>query len=288
MKMRNTPSVFYIAILVFGICLTAHAAPIVVPPGLNPGDTYQLAFVSSYTVSAVGDYPSYYDAIVQANADDSGWYTGMGLTWEAIASFGGQTQPLNEAGENDDGPIAAHPCPQPSAVQANVHAMVYGQVYNTAGGLLAEDYDDFWGVGATRNLMLFPDGSPLSDFAHVWTGSTEQGAPGVTHGIGSLPWPFNYHLHISTAIGAQEDLQAGTQDDYATYGIALPYWDPPVHGVYDHLFDGGDAPKTEYKHLYALSSVITVPAHPIPLPPAILLLATGLAGLTGSRKRFGR
>ncbi len=98
----------------------------------------------------------------------------MGLTWSAIASFGGDVE---DYGADIDWPypyswmpaygrpsgIPEHP---PNTVAANSHAMAYGRVYNTAGQILAYDHFDFW-VGGLRNPTLFPDGSPVLDYTRV-------------------------------------------------------------------------------------------------------------------------
>ena len=44
---RSAAAVFCVWVVAVGIASSVKAAPIVVPAGLSPGDTYRLAFVTS-------------------------------------------------------------------------------------------------------------------------------------------------------------------------------------------------------------------------------------------------
>lgn len=74
---------------------TGAAAPILVPPGLNPGDRYQLVFVTAGTRDALSSNISDYNAFVNADAnqfhigpdDFSG--SGFPIRWQAIVSVFG-------------------------------------------------------------------------------------------------------------------------------------------------------------------------------------------------------
>lgn len=45
LRALTAPAIFGVAL--FGMASAAQAAPITIPVGLNPGDTYRLAFVTS-------------------------------------------------------------------------------------------------------------------------------------------------------------------------------------------------------------------------------------------------
>ena len=57
-----------------------------VPPSLNPGDPYHLAFVTSTTRDATSSDMSDYNDFVQATADAAGIGSSVGVDWFAIAS----------------------------------------------------------------------------------------------------------------------------------------------------------------------------------------------------------
>ena len=66
--------------------LTASAAPITVPTGLNPGDQYRLAFVTSTTRDATSSNIADYNAFVTAAANSVPQFVALGTTWHAIGS----------------------------------------------------------------------------------------------------------------------------------------------------------------------------------------------------------
>ena len=58
------------ALAIAGIASRLYADPIIVPPGLNPGDKYRLVFVTSTTTDATSPDISYYNSFVTNVADD--------------------------------------------------------------------------------------------------------------------------------------------------------------------------------------------------------------------------
>ena len=65
---------------------TASAAPITVPTGLNPGEQYRLAFVTSTTRDATSSNIADYNAFVTATANAVPELAELGITWKAIGS----------------------------------------------------------------------------------------------------------------------------------------------------------------------------------------------------------
>jgi hypothetical protein len=65
---------------------TATAIPITVPTGLNPGDEYRLAFVTSTTRDATSSDITVYNGFVTASANAVTELALLGSTWTAIAS----------------------------------------------------------------------------------------------------------------------------------------------------------------------------------------------------------
>lgn len=71
---------------VAGLASRSDAAIITVPPGLSPGDTYRLVFVTSTIRNATSSDIGVYNAFVQSVADASPDLSALGATWFAIAS----------------------------------------------------------------------------------------------------------------------------------------------------------------------------------------------------------
>ncbi|NKB20945.1 MAG: PEP-CTERM sorting domain-containing protein [Alphaproteobacteria bacterium] len=65
---------------------SAQAAPITVPTGLNVGDSYRLAFVTSNTMNAISSNLADYNAFVTAAANSQATLAALGTAWYAIAS----------------------------------------------------------------------------------------------------------------------------------------------------------------------------------------------------------
>ncbi|MCA9216183.1 MAG: hypothetical protein KDB27_24110, partial [Planctomycetales bacterium] len=61
-------------------------ASIMIPDGLEPGDTYQLVFNSSRSISATSSDIETYNRFVQSVADRAGLGDSEGITWSAIVS----------------------------------------------------------------------------------------------------------------------------------------------------------------------------------------------------------
>ena len=62
------------------------AAIITTPTGLNPGDQYRLAFVTSGTRDGPSEDLTVYDSFVQAAADANSELAALGATWKVIGS----------------------------------------------------------------------------------------------------------------------------------------------------------------------------------------------------------
>lgn len=64
----------------------AQAAPITIPTGLNPGDTYRLAFVTSTARNATSSNIADYNTFVTGVANTQAALAALATTWTAIAS----------------------------------------------------------------------------------------------------------------------------------------------------------------------------------------------------------
>jgi hypothetical protein len=165
--------------LVIAACLFTGAASLradpIVPAGLQPGDHYHIAFVTSFTTGIVADtsvpppfYPDFggiaaADYIIEDTAAAVGYVPGWSfsdVTWKAILST--------------------------TTVSARDHVNVQGPVYNTRGELVATGAADLWD-GTIAHAIQYDEGGGdiFSDFA-VFTGSS--GVGGVTAGPCGSNW----------------------------------------------------------------------------------------------------
>lgn len=147
------------------VLMSASAqAVLIVPTGLAPGETYQLAFVTSGTTAATSGNIADYNALVQAAADAANMGIGMGITWNVIGST--------------------------ASVNANANALVSTKVFNMNGELVALNYADFWDGTHTTGIGIDYDENNAARNFNVWTGSNADGTAAGVNALGnaSVRW----------------------------------------------------------------------------------------------------
>lgn len=134
---------FSSAIVSFAITFGGN---IPVPPDSNPGDSYQLVFVSSVGRDATSSNLQDYDLHVQQLADLAGIGVTEGVTWSAIGST--------------------------ESVNARDHAIVSAPVYNMNMEKVADGFADMWD-GLLVNAVRYDElGQEVADGdSLVWTGT---------------------------------------------------------------------------------------------------------------------
>lgn len=152
------------------------AAPSTVPSGLNPGDQYRLAFVTSggraNTSSDIADYNSF----VQDHADAVPELLSLGATWSAIAS----TAAVDARDNTGTNPSSGRGVP----------------IYLLNDTFLASSNPNLWGGSLSVPLNVNEFGNESSDpgnLERVWTGSLQTGrrsfsplgGPAATFGVSS-------------------------------------------------------------------------------------------------------
>ncbi|GJL53811.1 MAG: hypothetical protein NPIRA02_09430 [Nitrospirales bacterium] len=149
-------TVFFLSVLSvvsWGGVSSIHAMSILLPTGLNPGDTYQLAFQSRGTRNALSTDIADYNMFVQNAANAAGIGFGSSflgdVTWRAIGST--------------------------STVSARDNALVSTSVYNLNDQILALGFDDMWD-GDLSNPILFDELGNSNGFT-AWTGTGIDGMP---------------------------------------------------------------------------------------------------------------
>jgi hypothetical protein len=137
---------------------TAHAAPITLPSGLNPGDTYFLAFVTDGTHNATSTNIADYDAVVTAQANLDADLPALGTTWKVIGST--------------------------ATVSAATHlGLITSPIYNLAGQLVATGSSDLFDGTLNNPIDANQFGNQLTAW-QVWTGTLPDGSTSTNHALG--------------------------------------------------------------------------------------------------------
>lgn len=203
----NKPLNVLTLITAMGLSGAANAA-VITPPGLAPGETYQLVFVTSGTTTATSSDISYYNSFAQNAASAAG----MGsVVWHAIGST--------------------------LSVDANSNAVVSAKVYNMGGELVATGFSDFWDGSHTVGVGIDFDENGTSRNFNVWTGSNTDGTDAGSFALGN-----------ERAVWAESTLSSGawishgiqdTSVSYSLYALSEPLSAPvPEPETYAMLLAG--------------------------------------------------
>jgi hypothetical protein len=155
---------YALTLLLLLVPLNAFAVPIA-PPDLQPGDTYQRIFVTSFDVEVVtsNSFPPSKGVFGSVEGGDwnvnraayeaglnPGW-NGLDLPWKAILSD--------------------------LATNAKDHVNIQGPIYNLNNELIAIDATDFWD-GTLLHAILYNElGVAVPEGTRIWTG---------TNGVGNI------------------------------------------------------------------------------------------------------
>ena len=180
--------------LLLSACFNAGTtmAAAFVPPGVAPGDSYHLAFISAgardATSSNIADYNAFVNAQAAANPTLTG--TNMGVSYFAIAST--------------------------PAIHANVNAVVSAAVYNFNGDKVADGFTDLWD-GTLDNAVLY-DQFANQGFPDVWTGTQANGQRFAGNEMGSASPRTG--LAFSATSNWISDAVSGQTDEMRIYGLS--------------------------------------------------------------------
>ncbi len=143
-----------------GVCIftivilsTSVNASLVVPAGLNPGDSYHVVFVSSTDGLPLSSSIAHYDTHVQNAADAAGIGTSIGLAWRAIVS----TETVN---------AITHL----GSLFSNENTI---PIYNQNGDLVASSFNDMW--DGFLNKPIGYDEYGTIDRSYTYTGTNTSG-----------------------------------------------------------------------------------------------------------------
>ena len=181
---RSLAAGFVVSFCATGLALlgpvsVAHAAPITLPAGLNPGDQYRLAFVTSVNRDATSADVADYNAFVSAVAAGIPELVALGATWTAIASTA-TADARDNTGTNPNDAVGV-------------------PIYLLDGiSLIAADNADLWDGSIGAALSVDENGNAPGAFPpEVWTGSSAIGVALVALGADSPT------TGLSTALDAE-------------------------------------------------------------------------------------
>jgi len=184
-----------VVFLLLSLAASSTVAQVFVPPGLEPGDSYHLVFVTSTTHHAVVDL-AILDNYVQQRADATGTIDTTGVEWRVIASQGDL---LPEEHARD-------------------HALVTAPVYRLDGAIVADGYDDLWNLNGDNDGLYNP--ISINEFGievdawRVFTGSA---------GDGTASFPIGQWSH-NIGVGSLD----ATSENWISNG-SYSYWTVECH-----------------------------------------------------------
>jgi hypothetical protein len=147
--MRKTRTGLFAGLLTVMTASWVSATPVTLPSGLNPGDTYYLAFITAGTRNGASSNIADYDAFVTAQANTDANLLALGTTWKVI----GSTDSVSAV--THVGPLAS-------------------PIYNLAGQLLASSAADLFDGQLNAPVVYDQHGTALGGL--IRTGSTALGA----------------------------------------------------------------------------------------------------------------
>jgi hypothetical protein len=144
--------------------LAAPGTIATVPPGLNPGDTYRLVFVTSTTRDAASANIADYNTHVSAAAAAVTELNALGTTWTCIGST--------------------------NAVNANANTLTRASdpsapIYRLDGAPVATGNTDLWDGSIANAIKINELGNAVD--VYVWTGTIGQGTKWGGHPLGDAP-----------------------------------------------------------------------------------------------------
>lgn len=135
----------------------ASAAPMTIPSGLNPGDQYRLAFVTSTGHDAMSADVADYNAFAASLANAVPALSALGTTWTVLASTAAV-----DARDN---------------TLTNPGLATGVAIYNLGGSLVAGNNADLWDGALQAPIQFDETGTSLSVVVHTGTDTAGQGIP---------------------------------------------------------------------------------------------------------------
>jgi hypothetical protein len=258
----------------FLACQVTHAGVILDPLawGLNPGDTFRLAVVTTGGTTGLSTSINDYDAFVNSQGLSGITYGGASLTWQAIA-----------------GTPSSNPRDDITRFSSQANAT---RVFNLNGALVSTSTNGtafWWTSGFNQHLAAIDwtiDGggnlTQVNGSQLVWTGFDLDGSPATARDYDES----GSQIGTVTAVLSQ----AVSYNDYDFQNSQLvPSTLYPFVGRAGALFNGwaaiGNEPLATVYPLYAMSELITVTAVPEPSTCAMAIAGLAYGGYSMFRRR---
>jgi hypothetical protein len=155
---------FLIALLLSVFSISANATAITVPTGLNPGDSYRLAFLTSTTRDATSPNISEYNAFVTGAASTAPELLALGTTWTVI----GSTATVDARDNTGTNPNDATGVP----------------IYLLNNTKLADSNLDLWDNAIDTAFEVNEFGNTVAP-VNMWTGTGPDGTESVGFALGT-------------------------------------------------------------------------------------------------------
>jgi hypothetical protein len=196
-----------VSILV-GLTEAAWAAPLTLPPGLDPGEQYRLVFVTSVGHDATSANIAVYNQFVSDVANSEPALAALGTTWTAIAS----------TYHSDGGPGTGVDARDNTHTNRDRSSDPDLSIYNLAGDLIASTKQDLWD-GSIGTAILYDEHGSVPSESYVWTGTQFQGLGVSGPVVGAMGYPTEVRLGHSNA----SDLD-WIQGDSANWTSSFPLY----------------------------------------------------------------
>ena len=147
----------------------SRAAPVVVPAGLQQGDQYRVAFITSTTRDATSADIADYNLFVAAAANSAAELAALATDWRAIAS----TEAIDARDNTGTNPAVSVGVP----------------VYRLDGQLVAESNIDLWDDTINVPILVSEFGTALTQ-TFVWTGTNSDGTAAPNDLFLGIPGDF--------------------------------------------------------------------------------------------------
>lgn len=177
----------------------AQAAPITIPTGLNPGDTYRLAFVSGgFDFSNLPPGPIDFQTFVDIEANSQAELAALNTTWTPIVS--------------EPGGVNASVLTNtiPSTVQGGSIGFPIFLLNDTK---LVDTYDDLWDGTIDLPFNVHSDGSFTFFNRAVYTNTL---ADGTTLSFGD-------YISANIPVGFVNETDSGWTDNFRGHDPQIPY-----------------------------------------------------------------
>jgi hypothetical protein len=195
-----------VAIFIFALGVNSAEACPVAPPGINNGEPFRIAFVTSGVRNAESTDIADYNAFVSAAANAVPGLAALGTQWFAIAS----TATVDARDNTDTAPPGDVP------------------VFLLDGTMLAESYDDLWDWAIAVPLNVTELCTTVESNLNIWTGTGGFGTADQALGI---PFPT---IGIGTGTINQQWVRNGagaSTSSYRFYAISGVLTDPATPNV---------------------------------------------------------